>query len=307
VLVLGVSSVAAFRERLLPFPDAASVLAEAARLGDTVRRAKPELGSSLTRVRLDLSMPALATNTAFGAGLSGLDGYAVPPRRFAALLFALREDRYESTAVFFALPPGDRAFPVLRQLYNVIWEVALPSRSRLALNPLGPAAGPAWFSAAVARVRDLAALAAELRAAGEGLHRRAAEVLWLDDADPLTARAALPAVLAGGCRDARVLGVEAPWRARQIVARTQTTAACPLTFANFTEDLRASAVLGDGRRLPVAMFPGYGALASVLAPAGTTEIRVHTEPPRLPWAPAWAALGLACCAGAAVLGWRATS
>ena len=70
------------------------------------------------------------------------------------------------------------------------------------------------------------------------------------------------------------------------------------------EDLRASAVLGDGRRLSVAVFPGYGALASGLAPAGATEIRVHAEPPRLPWAPAWAALGLACCAGAAVLGGR---
>ena len=105
-----------------------------------------------------------------------------------------------------------------------------------------------------------------------------------------------------------MLSVEAPWRARQIVARTETTAACPLTFAmNFTEDLRAGAVLGDGRRLPVVVFPGYGALASVLAPAGATEIRVHAEPPRLPWAPAWAALGLACCAGAAVLGWRARS
>jgi hypothetical protein len=73
---------------------------------------------------------------------------------------------------------------------------------------------------------------------------------------------------------------------------------------NFTEDLCASAVLGDGWRLPVTVFPGYGALGSVLAPAGATEIRVHAEPPRLSGAPAWAALGLACCAGAAVLGWR---
>jgi hypothetical protein len=76
---------------------------------------------------------------------------------------------------------------------------------------------------------------------------------------------------------------------------------------NFTEDLRADAGRGDRRRMPVAVFPGYRALASVLAPAGATEIRVHPEPPRRPWAPAWAALGLACCAGAAVVGWRARS
>jgi hypothetical protein len=59
--------------------------------------------------------------------------------------------------------------------------------------------------------------------------------------------------------------------------------------------------------VPVAVFPGYGALASVLAPAGAIEIHVCSEPPRLPWAPAGGALGLACCAGAAALGWRVTS
>jgi hypothetical protein len=305
VLALGLGSVAAFRERLLPFPDAGALLAEAARLGDTVRRARPELESPLARVRLELAIPAFATNTAFAAGLSSLEGYAVPTRRFAALLFALRGDRYESTAVFFALPSGDRAFPVLRQLYDVGWSVTVPSRGRLAIEPAGPVAGPAWFSASLVRVNDLTALARELRAAGESLHQRAREVLWLDADDPLAVGAPLPAALHGGCGQARVIGVQAPRRASEIVTRTDTAAACPLTFAlNFTEDLRATALLGDDRRAPIAVFPGYGALASVLVPAGTREVRLWASPPQPPWPVAWVLLGVGCCVAAAWLGGR---
>jgi len=148
-------------------------------------------------------------------------------------------------------------------------------------------------------------LARELRAAGDALHQRAAEVLWLDGSDPLAAGAALPPALERGCRDARVAHVEAAPRGLQVVARTATAAACPLTFAmNFTEDLRATAVLGDGRRLPVPVFPGYGALATVTVPAGATEVHVRAEPPGLPWPMAWTVLGVACCAAAALSSWR---
>jgi hypothetical protein len=304
VLVLAAGSLAAFRERLLPFPDGGALLAEAGRLGDAVRRAKPELQSPLTRARLELAIPAFATNTAFAAGLSSLDGYAVPTRRFAALLFALRGERYESTAVFFNLPPGDPAFPALRQLYDVAWQVTVPSRSRLSLDPQGAVAGPAWFSASIARVRDLPALARELRGAGEQLHARVTEVLWLDESDPLVKAVALPATVDGRCRGARVAGVEATRRGGRVVARTTAATACPLTFAmNVTEDLRATAVLGDGGRRRLAVVPGYGALASVLVPEGTVEVVVEAESPRLPLAAAWSALGLACCAGAAWVSW----
>jgi hypothetical protein len=302
VLVLGVGGVGAFRERLLPFTDAGALLAEAGRLGDTVRRAKPELESPLTRARLDLTIPAFAVNTGFAAGLSSLDGYGVPTRRFAALWFTLRGGRREPTAVFFALPPGDPAFRALRQLYNVAWEVTVPSAGRLTLAPLGPTAGPAWFSASIARATDLPSLARELRAPRESLHRRAAEVLWLDGSDPAVVRAALPAAVDPGCRDARVVQVEASRRRWPIVARTEAAAACPLTFAmNFSEDLRATAVLADGRRLPVAVFPGYGALASLIAPAGTRQLTIQAEPPRLPLVPAWVIAGVAAVAAAALL------
>lgn len=302
LVVLGTCSVAAFRERLLPFPEPARHLAEADGLGAAVRRIKPELDSTLTRVRLDLEIPVFTVNSAYAAGLASLDGYGTPTRRFSQLVFALRGDRYEPTAIFFKLPAGDPAFAVLRQLYDVGWNVTLPARGRLAVNPLGPTAGPAWFSASTVRLDSLGALARELRGAGETLGRRATEVLWIDGSDPLATRADVPPTLDPRCRDARVLQVAAPRRAHEIVATTSTAAACPVTFAtNFTEDLRATAVLAEGRRVDVMPFPGYGALTSVVAPAGTIEIRLRAEPSTLPLAIAWVALGLACWGAAAWL------
>jgi hypothetical protein len=148
----------------------------------------------------------------------------------------------------------------------------------------------------------LTALAHALRNAGESLGHRASEVLWLDNADPLAARADVPATLDPRCREAQVRKVSAPRRGHEIVATTSTPAACPLTFAtNFTEDLRATAILTDGRQLALTPFPAYGALTAVMAPAGTAELRLRAEPSKLPWALAWVALGLACWAAAAWL------
>ena len=175
-------------------------------------------------------------------------------------------------------------------------------RRSLAIMPLGPTAGAAWFSASVAPVDDLQALAGELRGAAGMLHARAREILWRDAGDPLTAKVPLPPALDARCRDARIFAVHAPRRHQEIVAEVASATTCPLTFAmNFTEDLRAVATLEGGRRVAAPVFPGYGALASVLVPAGATAVSVRAEPVRLRWAFAFVALGMACCAGAAGL------
>jgi hypothetical protein len=302
LLVLGVASVAAFRERLSPFLSPPSLFATAEGIGSAVRSARPALESSLARVHLEFEIPAFAANTAFAARLSSVDGYAVPTRRFSALVYQLRGERYEPTANFFRTSALDPAQPVLRQLYNVTDRVALEPSQRLAVAPLGPTAGPAWFSASVAATEDLPSLARELRGAGDQLHARVRDVLWRDGADRLAAGAALPLPLDARCREARVVAVHAPPRGAQIIAEVATAAACPLTFAtNFTEELRAAAVLDGGRRIALAVFPSYGTLASVLVPGGATAIELRAEPVRLPGTSAWVVLGLACCIGAAWL------
>ncbi len=296
LVALAAGSVSAFRERLLPFPDTQPLIAEATSLGSAVRKARPELASPLSRVRFDLEIPAFSVNTAFAAGLSSLDGYGIPTRRFASLLFALRGQRYEPTAIFFKIPAADPAFPVLRELYDVRASVSLRQRGQLTIEPLGTTAGPAWFSASVVRNDSLAALVSELRGASGALAERAHEVLWVDGSDPL---ASDTATVDPRCREARVLSVDAS-RSGDVKAKVSTEAPCPLTFAmNFTEDLRGTAILADGRQVPLPVFPGYGPLASVLAPAGTTEVRVQPEPPRA--SAAWALLGVVVLLGAAWL------
>jgi hypothetical protein len=275
LVVMSACNVAAFRERLLPFEDGGVLLAEAEQIGASLRRAKPELESGLSRVHLnDFEITAFTVNTAFAAGLSSLDGYAVPTRRFAELVFALRGARYEPTAVFFRFRKEEPAFGVLRQLYNVTWNVALPSPGSMTVAPAGEAAGPAWFSTAVSHTKDVASLSHELTGAGRSLHDRVKETLWLVDGDPFAAAAALPPAIDARCRAARVTRVEAPARGREIVADVESPAACPLTFAtNFTESLRAMVVLANGQQVPAAVFPAYGALAGVLVPEGSRHVR----------------------------------
>ena len=263
LVVLGLCSVGAFKERLpLPRPDPPALFATAERIGAGVRAALPTLESSLTRVRLDVEVPGFHANTAFAARLSSLDGYAIPTRRFSELVYALRGHRFDPTGNIFQLPADDPAFDVLHQLYNVTDRVTLASSpDHPIVTPLGPTAGPAWFSASVTRVEDLAALVRELRRPGATLYTRVREVSWHVATDlPATPEIAPDT----RCRDAAVTKVEAPRHGGAIVAHVETSARCPLTLAtNFTEDLRATAVLADGRRMAVPVSPAYGALAFV--------------------------------------------
>jgi hypothetical protein len=305
LVVLGLLSVASFADRLFTFYDLRSLFATADRIGVAVRAANPALASALTRVHLAFEIRPFAANTAFVAGLSTLDGYAVPTRRFSTLVSALRGERYEPTANFFRFTPGDAALTPLRQIYNVTHTVALPEPRSLVITPLGPTAGAAWFSAKSVRADNVSALAKDLRAPGDALHAAVREILWFDTSDPLTVSAPSPRDVDGRCGEARVTAVTASRHRQEITADVATAVKCPLTFAtNFTEDLTAVAELESGVQLVVPVFPGYGALASVVVPAAARRITLLAQPVRLPWALMWVVAGVTCCTGAA---WLITS
>ena len=305
LLVLAVCGVAAFKERLLPLKDVRPLLSAADRLGNEVRRVKPDLDSPLTRIRVDGEIAEFTVNTAFAAGLSSISGYGVPARRFAALYFALLKTPYLPTAAVFNLTANQAAFSAMRQLYNVDWVLASAPGGSLTLGSLGPTAGPAWFSASLSRLSKLDGLADTLLAAGETLYQQLSRAMWLVDSDALTKRAPQDYEADSKCAQARVIQVQASRRGHEFTAEVTTDAACPLTLAmNFTEDLRATAVLADGQRPAVPVFPAYGALTGVIVPSHAQKILVRAEPPRLPMAPAWAALGMAICLGAMALALR---
>jgi hypothetical protein len=300
LVALAGASLGSFRERLQPFPDGGAVLRRAARIGVTMRDAKPELRSPLHRIAMGFALREFAANTAFAAGLSSLEGYYAPSRRFGTLLYALRGSPYEPTRSYFRIHPDEPAFIALRQLYNVRWRLRRPPHPGAAPKVLdfGPTAGPAWFSASVSRVADLAKLGDELRAGGGELHRLARETLWLVAADPAAARAPLPALLDAACARARVIAVAAEMHRQRVVADVETEADCPLTFAmNFAETLKAE-VLSERGSETAEVFPAYGALAAVRVPAGARHVRIEAIAPRAGAATLWLALGAVALAAA---------
>jgi hypothetical protein len=266
------AGVGAFRERLAPFPDVRAILERSAALGQAVRAAKPELDSPLNRVSLGIAFPELGPNTGFAAGLSTLDGYYYPSRRFLELFWALRGEPYEPSAVLLQFPSGAAWARTFDQLYNVAWMVGERegARGQLSVWRLGPTAGPAWFSARVSRTPSIQSLADELRRSGNQLADKAHEVMWVVETDPRLP-AALPSVVDPRCRAARVTRVDAerrrPWRSVEV----ESPADCPLTLAtNYVETLRATLDGPAGREL--TLFPAYGALAGVVVPASAHRV-----------------------------------
>jgi hypothetical protein len=293
--VLAVGGLGAFRERLLPFVDGDALLAHTAAVGDAARRNEPALASPLSRVRPTFEQPEFLANTPLAAGLSSLDGYYFPQRRFVELVNTLRYQPYLPNSLLLRFPPTHESSLLLYQLYNVAWSVDADGTVR----PQGPTAGPAWFSAGLARTWRYQDLREELRRPADGLHAMAHRTLWLMADDLHVWRAHLPEAADPLCAQARVLGVDARRGDNGARAAVQAPADCPLTFAmNYAENLRATAVMPEGQ-VPARLFPAYGALAGVWVPRGATEIRVDAAPGSLPLAVLCRVLGVALLVGVA--------
>jgi hypothetical protein len=286
VLALAGGALGAFGERLLtPFHDTEALLSEARALGTAAAAAHPDLRDPLVRVSIGAELPELGANTAFAAGLSSLDGYFFPSRRLIALVAALRHQPYQPSAFVLRVKPGEPAARALFPLYNVRWRAegrtpstpsvpeGVPPLTRaplapFALSPLGPTAGRAWFSNAVDLVPSMESLAAALDAAGEALHEKARDVVWIVQSDLAARDLAAPGA---ACASATVSEVHAT-REGQFAIKVATPAPCPLTVATtFAESLEARVRI-DTEWRPARTFPAYGALLGILVPQGATDV-----------------------------------
>ncbi|MBI2395809.1 MAG: hypothetical protein HYV09_39960 [Deltaproteobacteria bacterium] len=269
--LLSALSIAAFGERLLPFLSADSLVHAPAKLRAEVLARAPELASPLTRASLQLSIGSFGPNTALAADLSSLDGYGYPPRRFVQLVSAAAGVPYDSLQTTVQIDPRREEARLLGRLYDVrAIVVPLPPgdpRGLLLVMKPGATAGPAWFSGRLEGVASFEALAARLRAQ-PALDKALHEVAWIVSDDAATA--GVPTIT-DGCRDARVVDVQAAPGDPHVRLRVQTGARCPLTVAvNHLSTHRARA---NGQ--PLATFPIYGALTGMIVPAGATEIALQ--------------------------------
>ena len=297
-LVLAAGGLAAFRERAVSFdafPDGDALLANARHIGGKARQERPAVGSALVRVSASFEWPELLSNTAVATGLSSLDGYYFPQRRLVELMCAARGQPYQPNSLLLRFPPERPSSRALFQLYDVAWRLDESG----ALRPLIETAGPAWFAPHLLRAESFAALGHQLVSLRDDLALQARRAIWLVDADPMVARAALPAAVDVRCVDARVEAVDTPGGTTIAVARVSSPADCPLTFAtNYAETLQASARMSDGRTRTARVFPAYGALAGVWVPRDAAEVRVTSRIPKPPLPALWPALG------AALLAWQ---
>jgi hypothetical protein len=294
IMTMAAGSLAAFRERLLPFVPGEAALARTDWVAKALAPGWPSLASPLVRATVGPEAEFEA-NTAFAARLSALDGYLFPSRRFVELVCALRGQAYNPNQLIVRLPQEHPTSRPMYQLYDVGLSVRIESADSQALSvrPLPTPAGPAWFSRQFTRTASFASLGQELMALGDGLGQRARETMWLVTADPAVAAVPLPERAKAACATARVLEVKARRGGRGATATVSLPTDCPLTFAmSYADTLRATAV-GPGGRQPAAVFPAYGALAGVWVPKGTEEVQIEAVPPRAPLPAAWVLMGLA--------------
>jgi hypothetical protein len=212
-------------------------------------------------------------STAFAAGLASLDGDMIPPRRFFALLAALGGRPVPPTTVVWKLTRS-RAFPVLQQLYNVRYVVALPSPAGTggSMTDAPPTPGPAWFPARLEVVTDATAMATALAHHTDDLRAALLATGWLVRGDP-----GIPA--ATTCVGARVGAVTTDALGQTATIATDAPAAgCVLVVAtNYVATLRATA--GD---TALAVFPIDVALTGIAVPPGRATIVLAPEAV-LPW------------------------
>ena len=269
---LAAGGLGAFRERLLPFPHADAALATAQDLGRRLKSARPELAAPLSRVSLGFESPDFGPNTAFASGLSALDGYYFPSRRYIELFSALHGYEYQPNALLLRFPASEPWTRPAFALYNVGWFLQKKGDAQLEGRRLGPTAGAAWFSQGFERVPSFAALGRVLLDADADVAARVRERLFLVDSDPALP-AGLPRVVEPACANARVLEVSETQHRAGVRVRLESPADCPLAVAmDFVETLHADVSGTDGRARPALVFPACGSLAGVWVPAGTREL-----------------------------------
>lgn len=279
---LAAGGLGAFRERLLPFPEPERILADARRVGDALKRDRPELTQPLARVSLGWEDGALGPNTAFASGLSALDGYYFPSRRYIEMFSALHGYEYQPNALLLRFPASEKWTRPMFALYNVGWFLQRTDDRQLQGRKLAPTAGAAWFSAGFETVPSFAALGKALLSADTATAERVRERLWLVESDPRIAPARGWTV-DPACAGARVLRVSATPAGTGVRVQVETPAECPLALAmNYVETLQAEAAGAGGPAAAAPVFPACGSLAAVRVPAGTRDVLIEARPGREP-------------------------
>ncbi len=274
-VALAALSVGAFREKLPRVLAPRGDLVEApTREGARIAALVPGLTSPVERLLLADRHRVFGINTAVAYGLSTIEGYGYPTRRFDALVRGVGA-RVDGAGTYFQFEPRTPELAVLGQLYDVRVLIDRDRRGDPRWYETARAAGPAWRSAGVAWVPTFGALGAALRAEPEQTRALARRTMLLVEDDPR--RPALPA-LHPDCGALKVRAIEVAPRDASMRVSLDGPGPCPLTIAtNYLETMRATVVRDDGVSDELSPFPAFGALVGLIVPERARTVVLRTD------------------------------
>ncbi|MFZ9594635.1 MAG: hypothetical protein ACO3A2_01000 [Bdellovibrionia bacterium] len=277
-LILGMSSILEFSERLQPYWDQEFLETFQNNRKQEIYSQAPALKSALTRTLLGIEAEPFSLNRNYPLGVSTLSGYFSPPSRFISLFFALNQRPADIMAMAFPFTPNLPGYTALRELYNVAYQIA-ESPSQISVQPLLPAPiGEAWFSQKLQSFSSIEELAQSLNHQGAWIGAYLKDSLALVSADPMVEKANLPREFSPECQKARIQNVSAPQHLQKVTLQVETQADCPLTLSmNYIEPLTALGKTAQGAWIPLRVFPAYGALTGILVPAQIQEIQLEPK------------------------------
>ncbi len=263
-LSLGLPSLTGFKERLLPPAVSFQTIDQLDTMRKQLLQAYPALYLPFIRNEVDLAWIGGGVNTAYWMGLSSLDGYWPPTRRFLELLEALEGKKLPKTTMYFKMSQYPTAYPYLSRLYNLKYQIHLTG-NQLQVRPLDTHGESAWFGAEMIRASSYEEIAQWIKANEKDLNRKIA----LMSSDAFDTKKNIEE-----CVHSKVVSIQGTYRTQRAVVETQSSADCPLVVAaNFSEVL----IVRNESKQILKTFPAYGALLGIWVPAGTKKIFIDAN------------------------------
>lgn len=281
-VLFAVATLASFQQRLMPFQNEKEIIDNPSVIKRNIYKAKPALQMPLNRVFL---LNRTKPNQHLDYGLSSINGYSLPTRRFGELIYTLANQPYDKTINTFNFKLNSPWFPVLQNLYNIVAVITI-NNNNVFIKDLTPSLGPAWFSQAIIPVKNLKTLTRQLMQHRTTLRRTLKESVLIDRKDP-NIESLLPTLHSRlfKCKEAKVLTTHTKLGGQHVDLQVTSPDLCPLTLSmNYTSRLIARGVTIHGETKRLRLFPAYGALTGILVPKGIQQIVISADA----FIPGWA-------------------
>jgi hypothetical protein len=207
--------------------------------------------------------------------LSTINGYWVPQKRFVELSLALMNAPYHPSFNNFNFNSKIPEHSILALLYNICCELTFEN-SNLLIKKLPPTLGSAWFSQKIIPVPSIQALIAQFHNNRNLLIDALKQETWIVSTDSVFNQILVPTSYSDECKYSEVHQINALWDTQSIHLKVKNNGnSCPLNVSmNYSPILSAYASMSDQRKLPLTLFPSYGAITGLIVPAKTEEITI---------------------------------